>query len=98
MTHDELSRRLLLTTEICQQLQFYVQEITRENPSRAFLESFASRALKRAAELYALSRPEAFATTEAQPVSAERAEAEIVCRTRDPRVAEIIDLWDGRRE
>lgn len=69
MTHDELSRRLLLTSEICQQLQLYAQEITRDNCSRAYLESFASRALKRCAELYALSRPDAFGPAEAQPVS-----------------------------
>lgn len=67
MTQDELSRRLLLTSEICQQLQLYAQEITRENVSRAYLESFASRALKRCAELYSLSRPAATAPAEPAP-------------------------------
>jgi hypothetical protein len=60
MTQDDISRRLLLTSEICQQLQLYAQEITREKVSRAYLEAFASRALRRCAELYTLSRPEAF--------------------------------------
>lgn len=69
MTQDQISARLLLTSEICQQLQLYAQEITREDFSRAYLESFASRALKRCAELYALSRPEALATAGAQPAS-----------------------------
>jgi hypothetical protein len=69
MTQDQISARLLLTSEICQQLQLYAQEITRENASRAFLESFASRALKCCAVLYTLSRPEPLATSEAQPVS-----------------------------
>jgi hypothetical protein len=70
MTQDDTTRRLLLTSEICLQLQLYAQEITRENVSRAYLESFASRALKRCAELYALSRPEALPVPkQAQPVS-----------------------------
>jgi hypothetical protein len=69
MTQDELSRRLLLTSKICQQLQLYAQEITRENVSRAYLESFASRALKRCAELYTLSRPDALGGIVAQPAS-----------------------------
>lgn len=69
MTQDDITRRLLLTSEICQQLQLYAQEITRENVSRAYLESFASRALKRCAQLYVLSRPEEFGEAQAQPAS-----------------------------
>jgi hypothetical protein len=65
MTQDDISRRLLLTSEICQQLQLYAQEITRENASRAYFEAFASRALKRCAQLYVLSRPEAFGEPDA---------------------------------
>lgn len=87
MTHDELSRRLLLTSEICQQLQLYAQEITRDNCSRAYLESFASRALKRCAELYALSRPESFSVNK-EPGAA----------PPDARTAQIVELWDSRRD
>ncbi|HQR22425.1 MAG TPA: hypothetical protein PKV98_16275 [Burkholderiaceae bacterium] len=69
MTQDDIARRLLLTSEICQQLQLYAQEITRENASRAYLEAFATRALKRCAQLYVLSRSEAFDPPEVRPVS-----------------------------
>jgi hypothetical protein len=79
MTHDEVSKRLLLTSDICQQLQLYAQEITRDNVTRAYLESFASRALKRCAELYALSRPEAFAA----PEQAQVPDAEDLTKTPD---------------
>jgi hypothetical protein len=99
MTQDELCRRLLLTSEICQQLQLYAQEITRETPSRAFLESFASRALKRCAELYALSTPIALKPHEANPQTPERTPDNIVpLRTVDPRAAEIVGIWDGRKD
>jgi hypothetical protein len=99
MTQDELCRRLLLTSEIYQQLQLYAQEITRDNPSRAFLESFASRALKRCAELYALSTPIVLKPYEANPQTPEQAPDNVVpLRTPDPRAEEIVELWDGRRE
>ena len=99
MTHEELSQRLLLTSEICQQLQLYAQEITRDKASRAFLESFASRALKRCAELYALSRPEASATPAPSPQIPEQAPDNIVpLRTVDSRAAEIVGIWDGRKD
>lgn len=69
MTQDDICRRLLLTSEIAQQLQLYAQEIIREDASRLYLEHFASRALTRCAELYALSRPEALGEALHAPAS-----------------------------
>lgn len=90
MTQDDITRRLLLTSEICQQLQLYAQEITRENVSRAYLEAFSTRALKRAAQLYVLSQADAFEPVEAQPVS------QAPDRTEAPAELRLVDVSKER--
>ncbi len=102
MIQDDITRRLLLTSEICQQLQLYAQEITRENVSRAYLESFASRALKRCAQLYVLSRPEAFEESQAPTVSP------APCVAPSPRLRVVaaetvgappaVECWNGGKD
>jgi hypothetical protein len=96
-------RCLLLTSEISEQLQLYAQEITRENVSRSYLEAFASRALRRCAELYAISREGIAAPVpQAQPASPAPNTAPsprlrvVAAETVDAPPA--VDCWNGGKD
>jgi hypothetical protein len=86
MTQDELAQRLLMTAEIAQHIQLYANEATRPAPTRAWLEAHAARTLKAAARLYAASLPPA------------RPAAEDIPPPLDARTAQIVELWDSRRD
>jgi hypothetical protein len=86
MTQDELAQRLLLTAEIAQHIQLYANEATRAEPTRAWLEAHAGRTLKAAARLYAASLPPA------------RLAADHPTPPLDARTAQIVELWDSRRD
>ena len=58
MTTDRIDRtrlRLLLSEQVSEQ-SLLLDEALREEPSRAYLEAYSSRLLKRAAQIYALTR------------------------------------------
>lgn len=84
MDHHELSRHLLLTAEIALCNEVYAEEAMRDAPNRDFMEGWATRMHKKAAELLALAR--------FRPIHLHEA------GVKDAQAITISDIWDGRKD